>query len=118
MPIGGDYKFVIHRVAGGESLDQYAQKYRTSVEAIHSVSYSLKTPLWVDALVIIPVGFTDAASLPRFEAYVVTGTGRTAETLALELGVDARELRYYNAILFGEVLRVGDWLLIPRGGGG
>lgn len=95
-------------------MHQYAEKYQTSVEAIQAVNYNLKTPLWVDALVIIPVGFTDVASLPSFEPYVVTETGRTVESLARELGVDPRDLKYYNAIADGEALQVGDWLLIPR----
>jgi hypothetical protein len=114
IPIGTDYKFVIHRVSGGENMDQYAEKYHTSVDAILAVNYNLKTPMWVDALVIIPVGFTDVSSLPSFETYVVTETGRTAESLAQELGVDPRDLKYYNAIGDGEALLVGDWLLIPR----
>jgi hypothetical protein len=95
-------------------MDQYAEKYHTSVDAILAVNYNLKTPMWVDALVIIPVGFTDVSSLPSFETYVVTETGRTAESLAQELGVDPRDLKYYNAIGDGEALLVGDWLLIPR----
>lgn len=97
-------------------MDQYAEKYHTSVEAIQAVNYNLKTPLWIDSLVIIPVGFTDVSNLPSFETYVVTETGRTVESLAQELGVDPRNLKYYNAIGDGESLQVGDWLLIPRAG--
>ena len=95
-------------------MDQYAEKYHTSVGAIQAVTYNLTSPLWIDSLVIIPVGFTDVSSLPSFETYVVTETGRTVESLAQELGVDPHDLKYYNAIGDGEALQVGDWLLIPR----
>jgi hypothetical protein len=95
-------------------MNQYAEKYHTSAEAIQAVNYNLKTPLWVDSLVIIPVGFTDVSNLPSFEPYVVTETGRSVESLAQELGVNPRDLKYYNALGDGEILRVGDWLLIPR----
>lgn len=98
----------------GENLNQYAATYNTSVEAILAVSYELKTPVWVDSLVIIPVGFTDVADLPSFEAYQLSGSGRSVEALAQELGVSAADLKYYNAIGDGESLLVGDWLIIPR----
>lgn len=112
-PIGNDYKFVIHRATYGENINQYADKYNTSVKTIVAVNFNLKSPLWVDALVIIPVGFTNVASLPVFEAYQVTQTG-SADALAQELGVSAADLKYYNAISAGESLVAGDWLLVPH----
>lgn len=39
----------------GENLNQYVTRYGTSVEAILRVNYALNIPLWVDALVVIPV---------------------------------------------------------------
>lgn len=113
VPIGSDYKFLIHKVMGGENFNQYADKYGTSVEAIVTINYKLKTPVWVDTLVVIPVGFTDVASLPAFEAHEVTEAGKSLETLAQELGVSAADLNYYNAIGVGESLLAGDWLLVP-----
>ena len=114
LPIGTDHKFVIHKVLNGENLNQYAATYNTSVEAILAVSYKLKAPVWVDSLVVIPVGFTDVAGLPSFEAYQLIKSGRSVEALAQELGVAAADLKYYNAIVDGESLLIGDWLLIPR----
>lgn len=114
MPVGSDYKFVIHKALDGENLNQYADKYATSVESIVTVNHKLKTPLWVDTLVIIPVGFTDVASLPAFEAHEVAEAGKSLETLAQELGVSAADLNYYNAVGAGESLLAGDWLLVPR----
>ncbi|MBN2117189.1 MAG: hypothetical protein JW730_11490 [Anaerolineales bacterium] len=114
QPIGSDYQFVIHRVLDGENLNQYAAKYNTSIEAILMVNYDFKTPLWVDALVIIPVGFTNVSSLPAFEAYEVPRADMSLKVLALGFGVSLKDLRYYNAIGMDESLQVGDWLLIPR----
>lgn len=114
VPIGTNKKFVIHKVLIGESLSQYADEYNTSLEAIVMINYDLWIPLWVDKLVIIPLGFTEVANLPTFEAYEVTKAGKSLETLAQELGVAVDDLKYYNAIGTAESLLVGDWLLIPR----
>ena len=114
VPIGTDYKFVIHKIAGGENMNRYAEQYHTTTAAIQSVNYKLRTPLRVDALIVIPVGFTDVSNLPRFEAYIVADADKPVESLAQELGVDPRDLKYYNVLSDGEKLKVGDWLLIPR----
>jgi hypothetical protein len=114
QPIGSDYKFVIHRVLYGENLNQLASRYNTSIEAIMLVNYGLKTPVWEDTLVIIPVEFTDVSNLPAFEAYEVTRPDTSLKVLALGYGVSLEDLKYYNAIGADESLEVGDWLLIPR----
>ena len=114
QPIGSDYKFVIHKILYGENLNQCASRYNTSIEAIMMVNYDLKTPVWVDTLVIIPVGFTNVYGLPAFEAYEVPRDNMSLQVLALSFGVSLKDLRYYNAIGMEESLHVGDWLLIPR----
>jgi hypothetical protein len=114
QPIGSDYKFVIHRILEGESLNQYASKYNTSIEAILTINYDLRTPVWVDEVVIIPVGFTNVSELPAFEAYEVPRANMSLKVLALSFGVSLKDLRYYNAIDMDESLQVGDWLLIPH----
>ena len=114
MQIGTDHKFLIHSVLEGENLDQYAPKYKTSVESIVAVNHKLTPPVWVGALVVIPVGFTDVSDLPSFETYKITEAGMTVELLAQKFSIDPLDLKYYNAIADGESLLVGDWLLIPR----
>lgn len=114
MPIGTDYKFVFHRVKEGENLDQYASQYNTSIEAIVLVNYNLKTPVWIDTVVIIPVDIMNVAGLPAFEVYNVLEPGNSLDILAEELAVDAADLKYYNALNDTESLLVGDWLLIPH----
>lgn len=113
VPIGSKYPFLIHKVRVGENMNQYAEKYHTSVEAIVLVNHDLKTPLWVDTLVVIPVGFTDVAALPSFEAYLVTEKEQSVDALAKDLGVSAVDLSLYNAITAGEMLQPGDWILVP-----
>jgi len=114
VPIGSDYKFLIHKVFAGENLTQLADKYNTSVDAILKVNFTLNTPLWVDALVIIPVGNTYVDSFPVFDAYQVTRPDESIEALAQELGVSASDVKYFNDLKTGESLQIGDWLLMPH----
>jgi len=112
--IGTDYQFVIHKAKSGENLNQYATLYNTSVEAILRVNYALNIPLWVDALVVIPVNFSDVSQMPYFQPYKVTSEGISVETLAQELATNLEDFIYYNGLSRGENLNSGDWLIVPR----
>jgi LysM repeat protein len=112
--IGKDYPFIIHKMQTGENLSQFAYKYQTSIEAIIRVNYSLNIPVWVGALVVIPVGFTDVAQMPYFQPYSVTTGGITVEALANELSTNLNNFKIYNDIKTGERFNMGDWVLIPR----
>jgi hypothetical protein len=114
MPIGREKKFIIHRVGLGENLQQYAEVHRTSADAIIRVNYSLFVPLWVDALVVIPVGFTDVEMIPYFEPYQVQANNLSLETLAGELGTNLQDFKFYNNFKEGEMVYRGDWVLVPR----
>jgi LysM repeat protein len=113
-PIGRDNKFVIHKVQSGENLSQYATRYGTSVEAILRVNYALNIPLWVDALIVIPVEFAEVTQMPYFQPYKVTTDGISVEVLARELDTNLTDFIYYNELSVGKRLSFGNWLLIPR----
>lgn len=112
--IGSDYQFVIHQAKSGETLSEYAEKYITSVGAIIRVNYSLSLPLWDDALVVIPVGFTNVVQMPYFQPYKVTAESIALEELARELATDLEDLIYYNGLIGKNEVYAGDWLIIPR----
>jgi len=114
MPISTDRKFVLHQFKGGDTFSQYAEKYGTSVDAILAVNHDLQSPLWIDTVIVIPVGFTNVEGLPGFDSYQVTAANVDIELLAQELGVNLADLKYYNGIGAGDSLLAGDWLLIPR----
>lgn len=116
VPIGRGRLYLIHRVSGGENLNTMAEKYQISIEAILAINYTLSTPIWADALVVIPLGVTSPEKLPVFEPYQVTENNITAEALAQQLGCDAALFKYFNDLADGEKLKKGDWFLIPRNG--
>lgn len=113
-PIGIGHQFVIHKAKSGENLNQYASLYNTSVEAILRVNYALNVPLWIDALVVIPVNFSDVSQMPYFQPFKVTSNGSLSEILAQELATNLEDFLYYNGLSQGDYLNSGDWVLVPR----
>jgi hypothetical protein len=114
-PIGIEHKLVIHRVLAGESLMSIASQYWTTVEAIQAVNYYLPIPLRVDWLIIVPINQTDAHGLPAFDAYAVKADV-LVEILAQQLSIDPASLKLYNGLGDGEILRSGEWVLVPHMG--
>ena len=88
--------------------------YQTSLEAILRVNYAMSVPLWADSYLVIPLDSNPIAKLPSFIPYKVTAGSISAEDLAIELGTDLKQLKYYNEIKQGEELKAGQWLIIPR----
>ena len=113
-PIGSEIQFIIHRTLAGESLFQFANQYDTNVDAIKAVNYALPPVLYVDLVVIIPIGVDDPAGLPQFEAYQVTMRGFTVNTLSEELSVRPQSLSKYNHLPMDYKFNPGEWILVPR----
>ncbi len=116
-PIGTDYKFVIHRILEGETIEQFAEKFDTSVEAILAVNSATKNPGWSGTLLVIPVGFSDVTALPSFIVYQVreADRGSSIEVMAQNLRITPLDLEYYNGWSHpGDRPLVGDYLLVPR----
>ena len=113
-PIGDAYQFVIHRVLEGESLQIYAAKYNTSVEAIMAINYNLISPLWVDWIIVIPVNNTDVADLPLFEGYQIQDNEIRADSLSEKLSVSVDDFASYNDFERDHILHQGEWVLVPR----
>ncbi len=111
---GSLHQFVICKVNDGDLLEEYAEIFNTSVGAIMRVNYALSLPLWNNALVVIPVDFTDVEQLPYFQPYRVTAEVITLKDLALELAVNLEDLIYYNSLKGKNEVHSGDWLIIPR----
>lgn len=113
VQFGTDYKFVIHRVVGGNTLDLFISKYETNLEAILAVNFSLHVPLWADEIIVIPVGRTDTRGIPPFATYQASGETISLDQLALQLSTDAQSLQKFND--FDETCTTFvNWLLVPR----
>ena len=112
-PIGTDQKFIIHRVARGESLNGYEAAYRTSSEAILAVNYGLHVPVLSNAVIVIPLDQTDASALPSFDVYQADESDGPLDSLSSKLGVDPQELAHYNDLSQPCPFFSG-WLLVPR----
>ena len=113
-PIGLERKFVVHRVAEGESLNLLSETYGTTPEAIQAVNYELG-PLWVNAVLVIPLGQSDVSGVLPMSAYAITADGITVEELAVKQNVDAALLCELNALPRGYLFHINAWVLIPHG---
>jgi len=117
VPIGTDYKFVIHLILEGETMEGLAAKYHTSTEAIVAVNYIKRNPGWSGTLLVIPLDFVDFAKLPSFIVYRVQEKDRgiSVDGMAKYLHVTPLNLKYYNGWTDeGDRPLVGDYLLVPR----
>ncbi|MBA4380665.1 MAG: hypothetical protein C0393_08340 [Anaerolinea sp.] len=113
VPLGLGQRFMIHRVMEGESLELFARRYATTIEAIQAVNYYLPSPLLVNWTVVIPLESIDVQGLPAFQPIMVVGD-MTVEEFAQSNSVDVSTLSYFNALEVSYRLSRGDWLLIPR----
>ncbi len=115
-PIGGYYKFVVHKAREGERLEPLAEQYGTTVEAMTAVNYHLTNPPWADMIFVIPVGFSEVEGLPMFVVYQIKPEERgiSMDALAKKLRVDLFDLKYYNGMMeAGQRPLVGDLILVP-----
>lgn len=113
-PIGKYEKFIIHKVVQGESLQQFAEDFSTSSEAIKAVNHNLLIPIWIESYIVIPFNFSDVSGLPPFSTFQVEDAALTVEDIATQFDCSVYDLLYYNNIPAGESLCYGEWLLIPR----
>lgn len=111
--IGPASPFLIHKVEAGETLFLIATTFNSSVEAILAANALEGLPLWVDELLIIPVGDVNVGDLPVFDAYQVPPEGTTVIQVAELFNIDPEAIRVYNILGEGEDLPSGRWLIIP-----
>lgn len=113
-PFGGNPQLVIHKAIEGEGFIYLAEKYGTSVDAIRAINYNLPEALWVNKILVIPVGTGDVTGIPPFSIYQVTDIEVKIEDLAVLLEVDDAALKKFNALPDGYLLNQGDWVIIPH----
>jgi len=113
--IGPASPFLIHKVEAGETLFFIATTFNSSVEAITTANDLGDLPLWVDDLLIIPVGDVNVVNLPLFDVYQVPPEGTTVLQVAELFNTDPEAIRIYNNLGEGEELPAGRWLIVPSG---
>lgn len=112
--IGTNPPLMIHRLADGEGVNLLATLYDTTSEAIKAVNYNLPPVLWVNSVIVIPVGTKDVTGLPAFSTHEVEQVRITIEEFAALYKYDLTLLMKYNYLPDGYILKRGEWLLIPQ----
>lgn len=111
--IGPASPFLIHKVKAGENLFYIATTFNSSVEAITASNDLEGLPLWVDKLLVIPVGDVNVADLPFFVVYQVPPEGTAVGQVAELFNSNPEAIRAYNNLGEGEDLPPGRWLIVP-----
>ena len=107
-------EYMIHLVMDGEGFDFLAKTYKTSVNVLKAINYSLPPAIWVNFPIVVAQGVTTInPALPALQAYKVVEQ-ISIDDLAKKLQVDAALLKHFNACPDGCVLAKGDWVLIPH----
>ncbi len=106
------------RVAYGDNLYALAEKFNTSEQAIIDLNDSMRVPLWVDEVIVIPVDLQDVNGLPKFKPVEIQQR-TSVEQIAQSFGCSAELFKLYNpgsiVIEDGIDLVPGPtWVLIPR----
>lgn len=112
-PFGSDIQFVIHRVARGENMAMYVERFHTSVDAIVGINHNIRMPLWENSVVVIPVDTTLFVGLPPFEVHEQSEVTISLKELAEQLDTDPQAFRRFNAFDDSCGTFAG-WMLIPR----
>lgn len=112
-PFGDSPSFVIHLVQPGESFTRIAAQYGADPDVLAAVNTLVEgQSLWPGRLIVVPLGVSDSASLPRFQVFL-TAEATTLAELAARFQADAALIRLFNALGPGPELPAGRWLIIP-----
>ncbi len=109
--------FVIHHFQIGDSLEQLAKEYSTTIEVMQRINFFSLGSALIDGIIILCPGLTKVdPALPAFEPYHVADAGINVVDLANRLMADPILLKYYNGYETTDSCHFweGDWLLIPR----
>jgi LysM repeat protein len=112
-PFGPDKRFLLHKVATGESFTKLTSKYQTTTEVLNSTNQLIEgASLWVGTVLVIMPGQTDPSDLPKF--FVISIEEQTSLiNISSEYGVSVDTIRYFNDLGELEWIPAGRWLIIP-----
>jgi len=113
-PLGDDRQFLLHRTLPGESYELIASSYLTTIAALRAANYNLPDALWVDAVLVVPVGQTDPAGIVPMSAFAAGEQGATLAAVALEQGVSLAELCALNGLASDEKISPGEWVIVSH----
>ena len=113
VAFGAENRFVLHRIAVGENLNLYANRYQTAVNAILYINHDMQMPIWENMVIVIPVGTTLVIGTPPFEVLEQEKILMSTDRLAERLNTDSQQFRRYNEF-DDSCVEFSGWILIPR----
>lgn len=111
-PFGKNRQFLLHQIAGGESMSMLTEAYETTADAIGAVNYFLPSPLWAELVIVIPIATTEVDDLPSFRPVLLNEDNISLEELAENLSISSTELMAFNQI-DSSCRSFHGWVLVP-----
>lgn len=125
LPPGERVSFLEHRIARGETLGQIGRRYGVSVDLLMAANRGLEPRrLRIGARIIIPLSAearrnpSAVRAVPRAATTTAHHTVRRGEslwTISQRYGVTVAQLRTWNDVPVGAILRVGQRLRVRSG---
>lgn len=112
-PFGSSPQLVIHKVAAGEGFILLAENFNTTAEAIKAINFKLPESLWENTILVIPINTDDVTGLPQFSVAEIRAEGMSIEMYAERLQLDVEQLKKFNELPEGYVLKIGELLIVP-----
>jgi len=110
-PFGPDQAYILHKVMPGESVPFIESLYLTSSEVIRKAN-RIEGSVRPDQILVIIINQTDPSGVPLFGVIYISDE-ISVDDQAMQLGVQASDLIYYNSLESDELITPGGWIIYP-----
>nr|WP_320119936.1 LysM peptidoglycan-binding domain-containing protein [uncultured Marinifilum sp.] len=116
-----DAKYIYHIVKEGETLFSLSKKYNLTIDDLKAENKGVEQSLPLNSVLKIPknkkVQTVEVQNVPKHDKkyyYYVIKPGDTQYSIAKEFLMKQKKLRKLNPKIKGKLLKIGDWVRIPR----
>ena len=95
IPVEG-YTLVLHHVDYGDTMNQLAEKYGTSIPAVQAINHFLPSPLWTEIVIVLPLNSEAVPGLPLLEPLALEGQPDSLQELSALSELGAQEFTRFN----------------------
>lgn len=112
-PFGPSGKYVLYTLQTGESVNNVAFTYQTTIEVIRASNMLIEgASVWPGTVLVIIPGQKDPSQVMKFTVIQLERPMKVSE-LADKFNVKEEDIRFHNSLGKDDMLPIGRWLIIP-----